>query len=56
MAQKLESGIEHEMMNVDFRSGIAVVHADDLIFIYEESFAEMGAKKASSTGDEDLFC
>lgn len=55
MADHLEMTVVHQTIDVPFVSREEIVDADDVISIFQQPFAEMGAEKTASTGDKNVF-
>jgi len=53
VADKFESGISHEMLDVRLATGEKVIQTNDIISLFDESVAEMGAEKPGSSGNQD---
>ena len=51
MADEFKIWVCHEMDDILLGTGEAVVHTEDFMSVFQESFAEMGAEKTSSAGD-----
>jgi hypothetical protein len=47
--------ILQKVSDVPFTPGEKIVDAQDVIFLFDQSLAQMRAKKSSTAGDEDLF-
>jgi hypothetical protein len=52
---KLEVLVWKQMFDVFQITGNKVIHADDMIALFDESVAQMRTKKSGSTGDKYSF-
>ncbi len=53
VAEELKIGILQEVDDIFLDSCIKVVHTKDIIALFYETFAEMGAEKTGTSGDQD---
>jgi hypothetical protein len=55
VADQLEAVVVEQMVDVAFAPGVEVVEADDVMSLVDQSFAQMGADKASAARYQNSF-
>ena len=56
VADELKIGLVQKVHHIDFLAGEKVVHANHVMLLRHQTFAQMGPEEAGAPGDENSFC